>query len=612
MLPISPIITKRSITETTSSCIIDLCSPIHKDVCRNSTPLLTNAGTSLHENEVDHVGQHLFPDCDEEDEYWEPEEYRNITANNLLNSDNVESQNCTPLANNQARSEYQSKASNDIEEVIDLCSPISVKIITSPKEVISEINHDDFDDENSLFDLTQEYSNNTTEIATQQSNNIIQTSSQTISHTGDSFSCLEVTERSSQSLFRQVMTAASSSDLNGMNNTATLSKSSSYSGKALHQMFRAAEAHVLSKQATTVSHTTTRHSTTSSALLTAAAASTNPAPYKPSTTDTTSTSSTAPPAAFNRTCSLFSKPVAPQEISTAILASSSTAQRTAKARSRAPPLHRSRSLTTNATTTSSVISRSISVNSNMQSTYTSKNSNSSSSSSSTTNSEPMNNTTTTPPPLESVFRSRYGEKTLQSLPALPPSSQWEVVLLIDKRERSNALIQSSMAASSVPCQLATLAVGDFLWIIRPKSILPNTGTLYPSNNSTNSIQNKENTLLCSAVTSENEYCQDTGNTIEETTQSSVPQLEVEEEEMNLLNSNTVYILDCIAERKSINDLVSSFGDGRYMEQKNRLKACNLRSTMYIVEGDQIVVSLHQKAISATHVKTAMVSIHVSY
>ena len=609
MLPISPIITKRSITETTSSCIIDLCSPIHKDVCRNSTPLLTNVGISLHENEDDHVGQTLFPDCAEEDEYWEPEEYRNMTGSNLRTSDNVESENCSPLANNHARTEDQSKASNVIEEVIDLCSPISVKIITSPKKVISEINHDDFDDENSLFDLTREYSN-TTEIATQQSNNFIQTSSQTISHTGESFSCLEVIERSSQSLFSQVMTAAASSDLNSISNTATLSKSSSYSGKALHQMFRAAEAHVLSKQTTTVSRTTTQHSTTSSALL-AAAASTNPAPCKPSTTDTANATSTAPPAAFNRTCSLFSKPVAPQEISTAILASSSTAQRTAKARSRAPPLHRSRSLTTNTTTASSAISRSISVNSNIQNTYTNKNSNSSSSSSGT-NSEPMNNTTTTPPPLESVFRSRYGEKTLQSLPALPPSSQWEVVLLIDKRERSNALIQSSMAASSVPCQLATLAVGDFLWIIRPKSILPNTGTLYPNNNSTTNIQNKENTLLCSAVTSENDYYQDTGNTIEETTQSSVPQLEVEEEEMNLLNSNTVYILDCIAERKSINDLVSSFGDGRYMEQKNRLKACNLRSTMYIVEGDQIVVSLHQKAISATHVKTAMVSIHVSY
>jgi ERCC4-type nuclease len=68
----------------------------------------------------------------------------------------------------------------------------------------------------------------------------------------------------------------------------------------------------------------------------------------------------------------------------------------------------------------------------------------------------------------------------------------------------------------------------------------------------------------------------------------------------------------VAERKTIADLASSISDGRYIEQKSRLKACNLRSTIYIIEGEHIVVPTQQRAITAASIKTAIVSINVIF
>ncbi|OUM59897.1 hypothetical protein PIROE2DRAFT_46684, partial [Piromyces sp. E2] len=44
------------------------------------------------------------------------------------------------------------------------------------------------------------------------------------------------------------------------------------------------------------------------------------------------------------------------------------------------------------------------------------------------------------------------------------------------------------------------------------------------------------------------------------------------------------ILDHIIERKRIDDLVSSIKDGRFREQKNRLKNCGINDVIYLVEG----------------------------
>ncbi|CAA7048797.1 unnamed protein product [Microthlaspi erraticum] len=48
---------------------------------------------------------------------------------------------------------------------------------------------------------------------------------------------------------------------------------------------------------------------------------------------------------------------------------------------------------------------------------------------------------------------------------------------------------------------------------------------------------------------------------------------------------TEYVLDFIVERKNIDDMRSSFTDGRYRDQKHRLQRSGLKKLMYILEGD---------------------------
>ncbi len=45
-----------------------------------------------------------------------------------------------------------------------------------------------------------------------------------------------------------------------------------------------------------------------------------------------------------------------------------------------------------------------------------------------------------------------------------------------------------------------------------------------------------------------------------------------------------YVLDFIVERKTADDLAASIMDGRYEEQKFRLKNCGINNVIYLVEG----------------------------
>jgi hypothetical protein len=48
--------------------------------------------------------------------------------------------------------------------------------------------------------------------------------------------------------------------------------------------------------------------------------------------------------------------------------------------------------------------------------------------------------------------------------------------------------------------------------------------------------------------------------------------------------SSVLVLDCVVERKTVNDLASSIVDGRYEEQKCRLQDCGVANCVYLVEG----------------------------
>lgn len=45
-----------------------------------------------------------------------------------------------------------------------------------------------------------------------------------------------------------------------------------------------------------------------------------------------------------------------------------------------------------------------------------------------------------------------------------------------------------------------------------------------------------------------------------------------------------YVLDFICERKTADDLAASIIDGRYDEQKFRLKNCDINNVIYLIEG----------------------------
>ena len=45
-----------------------------------------------------------------------------------------------------------------------------------------------------------------------------------------------------------------------------------------------------------------------------------------------------------------------------------------------------------------------------------------------------------------------------------------------------------------------------------------------------------------------------------------------------------YVLDFIVERKTADDLAASIVDGRYEEQKVRLKNCGINNVIYLIEG----------------------------
>lgn len=55
-------------------------------------------------------------------------------------------------------------------------------------------------------------------------------------------------------------------------------------------------------------------------------------------------------------------------------------------------------------------------------------------------------------------------------------------------------------------------------------------------------------------------------------------------DIHILINDVLYLY----ERKTINDLLASINDGRYREQKERMKVCGAVSLNYLIEGDNII------------------------
>jgi len=61
-------------------------------------------------------------------------------------------------------------------------------------------------------------------------------------------------------------------------------------------------------------------------------------------------------------------------------------------------------------------------------------------------------------------------------------------------------------------------------------------------------------------------------------------------DIHIIFNDNIYIY----ERKTVNDLIASIKDGRYKEQKARLKASNATTLNYIIEGDSLTSIKNQK------------------
>ena len=68
-------------------------------------------------------------------------------------------------------------------------------------------------------------------------------------------------------------------------------------------------------------------------------------------------------------------------------------------------------------------------------------------------------------------------------------------------------------------------------------------------------------------------------------------------DIQIILDNNLFIF----ERKTTNDLLASINDGRYREQKARLKSSNARSITYIIEGDNITSSKNKNQKKLTSV-----------
>lgn len=157
------------------------------------------------------------------------------------------------------------------------------------------------------------------------------------------------------------------------------------------------------------------------------------------------------------------------------------------------------------------------------------------------------------------------------------SKEWEVVILIDRREKDHAFFQSYFTQQNVQSevcfvcfpilflQVCQLAIGDYLWVAKRKNAVWHSDDV----ESLNGYQSD------SSVDSTNQLSQYSG--------SKRGKPKSFKERLQDLHSS-ILILDCVVERKTVNDLASSIIDGRYEEQKHRLKGCGVKNCVYLVEG----------------------------
>lgn len=118
---------------------------------------------------------------------------------------------------------------------------------------------------------------------------------------------------------------------------------------------------------------------------------------------------------------------------------------------------------------------------------------------------------------------------------------YEIVLIIDSREQYSGAateqrktkLVSDLENMGINCEMRTLPVGDFAWVIKPVDSASSSATV-----------------------------------------------------------KRELVLDFLIERKKLDDLISSIRDQRWGEQKHRLKRCGIPNIVYLIEGFSSIKSDH--------------------
>lgn len=190
-------------------------------------------------------------------------------------------------------------------------------------------------------------------------------------------------------------------------------------------------------------------------------------------------------------------------------------------------------------------------------------------------------------------------------------SDWEVVLLIDVRERDYHSIQTRMMEKGVVCEIRQLPVGDFLWIARKKA---GTSAVYAASSDSETESGSDSESDSGSVQSlptRTQHMSGASATVLMMGNARAKKKPASKRKKTDALTGTgecrEIILDCIAERKTNADLSSSIMDGRYVEQKRRLIRSGLRCKLYVVEC--ISMADHPKC---TGVRTAVAETSTSY
>ena len=153
------------------------------------------------------------------------------------------------------------------------------------------------------------------------------------------------------------------------------------------------------------------------------------------------------------------------------------------------------------------------------------------------------------------------------------SEDAEIILIVDNREKRNNqdinYFYDRFKASGIKTELKSLPLGDFIWILRIRN---NQDIFYeePDENELAEINNPDPDQ------------QDENNATKKKTKAKKTKKATKK--LKKIPEFTDYVLDFIVERKTADDLAASIMDGRYEEQKFRLKNCGINNVIYLVEG----------------------------